>query len=87
MGAQWKLSKVLYLDWWILGPNYGRSYGDIDGSVALTASEQQSLRDALDKLDIPLTKITYTVNNSGAAINFKGPWAGIRSGLCFGFRF
>ncbi|MBC7868267.1 MAG: DUF3575 domain-containing protein [Gloeobacteraceae cyanobacterium ES-bin-316] len=87
LGAQWKLSKALYLDWWILGPNYGRSNGDINGQKTLTASEQQSLRDELADLDVPLTDFTYDVNGNGATINFKGPWAGVRSGICIGINF
>jgi hypothetical protein len=87
MGAQWKISKALYLDWWILGPHYGSSKGDVIGHKTLTPSEQQSLRDELDALDIPLTKITYVVDGNGATINFKGPWAGIRSGICIGINF
>ncbi len=87
MGAQWRLAKGVYLDWWIFGPNYGSSKGDISGSQKLTASEQQSLRDELDELEIPLTKFTYNVNSEGAAVNFKGPWAGVRSGICIGLNF
>ncbi len=87
MGAQWKLGKAVKLDWWIIGPNYGSSNGKIDGKTPLTASEQSALRTELDQLDIPLTKITYTVDNNGATVNFKGPWAGVRSGLCLGFAF
>ena len=87
LGAQWKLSKALYLDWWILGPNYGNSKGDIAGKKTLTPSEQQALRDELSTLDIPLTKFTYTVDGNGATVNFKGPWAGVRSGLCIGINF
>ena len=86
-GAQWKLGKSLMLDWWILGPNYGSSKGDIAGEKSLTASEQTALRNELANLDIPLTNITYTVDRNGATLNFKGPWAGVRSGLCLGFRF
>ncbi len=87
MGAQWRLSKVVYLDWWIFGPNYGRSNGDISGQKTLTASEQQSLREELDELDVPLTDFTYDVNGNGASVRFKGPWAGVRGGLCIAFRF
>lgn len=87
LGAQWKLSKAIYLDWWILGPNYGASNGDLTGRQNLSPSEQQSLRNELADLDIPLTKFTYEVDGNGATIDFKGPWAGIRSGLCIGFRF
>lgn len=87
IGAQFKLSKKLYLDWWALGPNYGSSNGKISGQKLLSASEQQSLKDELKGLDVPLTKFTYEVNGNGATLNFKGPWAGLRSGLCIGFRF
>lgn len=87
IGAQFKLGKSVYLDWWILGPNYGSSSGKISGQRSLSASEQQSLRDEIDGLDIPLTEFTYTVNGNGATINFDGPWAGLRAGLCFGIRF
>ncbi|RYD81046.1 MAG: DUF3575 domain-containing protein [Sphingobacteriales bacterium] len=87
IGAQWKLSNAVSLDWWILGPNYGVSRGDLSGKQALTPSEQQSLRDELADLDIPLTKFTYDVNGNGASINFKGPWAGVRAGICIGINF
>jgi hypothetical protein len=87
LGSQFSLGKLVYLDWWILGPAYGRSSGDISGKKTLSPSEQQSLRDELATLDVPLTKISYTVDANGATVYFKGPWAGIRTGLCLGFRF
>ena len=87
LGAQWKLSKAVYLDWWILGPNYGKSKGDLTGKKSLSASEQQALRDELAGLDSPLTDFTYDVNANGATINFNGPWAGVRSGICIGINF
>lgn len=86
-GAQWKLSKRLYLDWWILGPNYGSSKGDITGKKSLTALEQQAVRDELAGLEVPLTEFTYVVDANGATINFNGPWGGVRSGICLGIRF
>ena len=86
-GTQFKLSKKLYLDWWLFGPQYGTSSGKIDGRKSLTPSEQTSLRQELANLDVPLTKITYTVDGNGAVVNFKGPWAGLRSGFCIGFNF
>ena len=87
IGAQFKLSNKIYLDWWILGPNYGTSKGTLSGKKNMDAIEQEDLRKELASLDIPLTKFTYNVNSTGATMNFKGPWGGIRSGLCIGFRF
>ncbi len=86
-GAQWKLSKLVYLDWWILGPHYGTSSGNIDGEKSLTAEEQTGLREALSDLDdLPFVE-GYQVNDSGAHVNIKGPWGGVRAGLALGFRF
>lgn len=87
-GAQWKLSKLVYLDWWILGPNYGTSSGDISGKKTLNSQEQEALREELADLeDLPLVKTKYTVDGEGAKVDFDGPWAGLRAGLSIGFRF
>jgi len=87
IGAQFKLGGRVYLDWWILGPNYGSSNGSLNGKKSMSPSEQQSLRDELNDLDIPLTKFTYTVDANGANMDIKGPWAGIRAGINIVFRF
>lgn len=87
LGAQWKLSKAVYLDWWILGPNYGNSKGSLIGKKTLTPTEQQDLRDELASLDIPLTEFTYNVDGNGATVKFDGPWAGVRAGICIGINF
>jgi len=88
IGAQWKLSKLVYLDWWILGPQYGGSSGNITGLKSLSPEEQEALRDQLTELeDIPIVKTNSTVNSEGAKVDFTGPWAGIRAGLSIGFRF
>ncbi|MBC7745807.1 MAG: DUF3575 domain-containing protein [Flavobacterium sp.] len=88
LGAQWKLTKLLYLDWSIFGPQYGASNGSISGNRSLSTNEQNALRDELQTLsDLPLVKTTYTVDQNGATVDFKGPWAGIRSSFSLGFRF
>lgn len=89
-GAQWKLSKLVYLDWWILGPNYGSSKGTISGKSenGFDNDEQQALKDALEDLeDLPLIKVKSEVNAQGAKVDLDGPWGGLRSGLSIGFRF
>ncbi|WP_291401415.1 DUF3575 domain-containing protein [Daejeonella sp.] len=87
IGAQWKLGGRVYLDWWILGPQYGKANGSLSGKKALTANEQAEIRKELEGLDIPFVTTTTTVNSSGARLDIKGPWASIRAGLNLGFRF
>lgn len=86
-GAQWKLGKAIYLDWWLFGPHYGSSNGSIIGKQSLSPSEQSALKTELNNFSIPLVTTTNTVDANGATLNFKGPWAGVRSGLCIGFGF
>lgn len=86
-GAQWQLSKLVYLDWWILGPHYGTSSGDITGNKSLSFEEQAGLKQALSDLDdLPFVD-KYEVNSTGARVDIKGPWGGVRAGLALGFRF
>ena len=88
LGVQWKLSKSFYLDWSILGPQYGTSKGSILGKKSLNADEQTALRNELQNLeDLPLLETTYTVDNNGAKVDLKGPWAGVRSSFSLGVRF
>lgn len=87
IGAQWKLGGRVYLDWWMLGPQYGTSDGSLEGKRALNLQEQQELRNELQNIDIPFTETTTTVDANGARLDIKGPWAGIRAGLCLGIRF
>jgi len=89
IGAQWKLSKLVYLDWWIIGPNYGSAKGDLASQRNSNAIEQAVIKDQIDNLieDLPLIKATSTVDGNGANIHIKGPWAGARAGLNVGFRF
>jgi hypothetical protein len=89
VGAQWKLTKLLYLDWWIIGPSYGTANGDLSGQKTLNALEQAEFKRQLDDFvnDLPLVKATAQVDGNGANIHIKGPWAGARAGLNIGFRF
>jgi hypothetical protein len=86
-GAQWKLSKLIYLDWSILGPQYGTSDGFLKGTKALNADEQAALREELEGLEIPFVDSEVTVDATGAKVDFSGPWAGVRASIGLGFRF
>ena len=87
IGAQWKLSKLLYLDWWILGPQYGSSKGHLKGTKQLDQYEQQAVRQELEDLDIPIVDSEVHVDGNGARMDLKGPWTGLRAGLALGVRF
>ena len=93
LGAQWKLSNKLSLDWWIAGPNYGISKGTFDFIGSLNEIEQISMQYELEKIKntIPLVKIEIadgSPNANGATFKVNGPWAGLRAmGVNIGYRF
>lgn len=88
LGSQFRLGKMVTLDWWILGPQYGGSKGNIAGRKNLSPEEQQELREQLEDItDLPLVKVTTKVDGNGANVDIKGPWAGVRAGLALGIRF
>lgn len=89
LGAQWKLGKKLWLDWQILGPNYGSAAGTITGksNIALSTNERTSLQNALNDITIPFVRKNISVSPNEAILSLKGPWAGLRTGLSLGFSF
>jgi hypothetical protein len=51
LGAQWKLSKSFYLDWWIIGPNYGSAKGDVNATYAtLNADGKAGLAGQIEQI-------------------------------------
>lgn len=87
LGAQFKIAKMVYLDWWILGPHYGNATGDLNGKKQLSNREQEGLRESLEGLgDLDFVE-SYEVDAEGARVRVNGPWGGIRAGLAVGFRF
>lgn len=89
MGAQWALGKNICLDWFIIGPHFGRANGSLNAkpNTALAQIEQDEIRKALQELDIPFVNTAITVNANNVGMGISGPWAGLRSGLSLGIRF
>jgi hypothetical protein len=82
LGAQWKMGSWGYLDWWAIGPNYGRQTGRLDFLGDLSQVDMDALDKALGELknDLSFKVIdSYQISKQGAAIQTKGPWAGIRA--------
>ena len=88
LGSNFKLSKRLTLDWWILGAGIGSASGNLIAAIALNPLEQQNLKAELDKIDIPFTTVKNSVNSNGAIVTTNGSMAGIRGlGINLGIRF
>jgi hypothetical protein len=88
LGSQFRLSNRIYLDWWIIGASIGSAEGNLVASVQLDPYEQQQLKNVLDGVDVPFTKISNTVNSNGATVTTTGSMLGARGlGINLGFRF
>ena len=91
IGSQWYFgkNKNWVIDWWIVGGHYGVSKGNIIGisKNPLDAEDQAAINEELNDLDIPIIDYKAEVNSNGAKVKVDGPWAGLRSGLSFGYRF
>lgn len=88
-GAQWSLGRFVCLDWWILGPHFGSSKGDLTGipSQPIPAEGQTEIRQTLEDMEIPLVKQTVEVSASRVNMKIDGPWGGLRAGISLGFKF
>lgn len=87
IGSQWHLGKNIYLDWRIIGPNYGFNKGKFDGKTQLSADEQTEVKKQLDGFDIDVLKLNKEVNSDGVILRSSGPFAGIRTAVSIGYRF
>ena len=83
-----KLTKCVDHDFNILTIRQVASSGNVSAKTALNQDEQDGLKDALNRTDIPLTSIESVVDANGATVTSKGSVVGLRGlGLNFGIRF
>jgi len=87
IGSQWRLGEHIYLDWRIIGPNYGFNNGTFEGKTQLNTDEQEELRKQLEDFDIDVLDLKKEVDSEGVTLKTKGPFAGIRTALSLGYRF
>lgn len=94
LGVQTTLGKSekFILDIWVLGGHYGKGKGELTGigPYTLTAEEQAILAQELDEnllADIDYIDYKLTPTSNGAIAKIDGPWAGLRFGISFGYRF
>lgn len=86
-GAQWHLGKNIYLDWQIIGGNYGSANISINANRDLSTEEQAELKDFAEDLKDSFDNIDYEVTSKGIKLKGKIPWAGLRTGLSVAYRF
>lgn len=86
-GYQWQLGKKLYLDWQIIGGNFGGGSLDVSVYQALSQYEQDQIISFAKEIQDQLSDVEYEVNSQGARIWGNIPWAGLRTGLSIGFVF
>ena len=91
LGIQCKIAGRVYLDFWIIGPSYGVSWGKLSFNGALTVNDIAIIKAEIEDLkgSLPFYVISsYDINSMGGSIIEQGPWAGIRGlGINLGFRF
>lgn len=87
IGHQWQLAKNWYLDWQIIGGNFGVGKLEMYANQSLTDKEQEKIKAFAEEIQEELSDLNYEVNNQGAKIWGNIPWAGLRTGLSIGFVF
>ncbi len=86
-GIQWNIGKDFYLDWQIIGANYGLANININANRNLSIEEQTALQYFAKDLKNNFKNIDYEINNEGIKIKGNIPWAGLRTGISIAYRF
>lgn len=87
IGYQWQLGKNWYLDWQIIGGNFGGGSLEVSANQALSQYEQEQILSFAEDIQDQLSDVNYEVNSQGARIWGNIPWVGLRTGLSIGFVF
>lgn len=87
IGVQWKLAERWFLDWQIIGGNFGVGKLEVSVQQSLNQEQQKEIMEFAKDLQADISKIKYEVNDQGAKIWGNIPWAGLRTGLSIGYSF
>lgn len=87
IGVKWNLGKDFYLDWQIIGGNYGSANIDVSASRTLSSEEQRALYVFAEDLKENFKNIDYNINSEGIEIKGRIPWFGLRTGVSVAYRF
>jgi hypothetical protein len=90
LGSQWNLGKSMTLDWWIAGPIYGSSNGNLSGTdpKGIPVQDRAKVKSDIESTDLPGTKIEATVGANQIDVKLSGPYVGLRAfGIALGIKF
>lgn len=87
IGHQWQLGENWYIDWQIIGGNFGGGSLKISAFRTLSQYEQEKIKSFAEEIQDQFSDVNYEVNNQGARIWGNIPWAGLRTGLSIGYAF
>ncbi len=89
IGAQWRLPKKFFFNWWLLGPHYNSSNGLFSGncSFLLSSNEQDELRKQLYNIHTPFAESKTRVGAQNTSFQLARLDGGLRGGLSIGVRF
>ncbi|MGG5507459.1 MULTISPECIES: hypothetical protein [unclassified Myroides] len=86
-GIQWHLGSHIYLDWQIIGGNFGSATVDLAAQRNISKEEQAELLHFAEDLKESFDKIDYEISDNGIKLKGKMPWVGLRTGLSISYRF
>jgi hypothetical protein len=90
MGAQWMLSKRIFLDWWIIGAQAGFQQGELSAVPDIDFTDDQ-IAEINNDISINFEALGQTTQINKKGLNIKTnsflPFTGLRTGLCLGVRF
>lgn len=87
-GAQWKLSRKLVLDWWIIGGGLSNATINMNGSGDFSLAQQVDLSEMLTDIELPFGELDYTLTSTELDANFKPGLPTLRGlGICLGYIF
>jgi hypothetical protein len=90
MGAQWMLSKRLFLDWWIMGIQAGFQKGSLLVTPDIDFTDAQ-IAEIQNDISVNFTALGQTTAIDRNRVNIQTnsflPVTGLRAGLCIGVRF
>lgn len=90
LGAQWMLSKRIFIDWWIIGAQAGLQSGAFTARPDMDFSTTQ-IAEMTDDIKVNFTALGQTTKIDAKEVNVKTnsllALTGLRGGLCLGVRF